>query len=170
VLGAFGGLGVFASLRRSPALCFLCLALFPPVFGHASFATFSVIFEAKSSRRLAKDFAALPATTELVCLECFPNGLAFYLGRTMTVFSKDGRELTSNYITYSIERTKNWPAKVRPLSELNSWLSSRQGSVYLIAPLGRREKLTAIAEAAGAKVESLSSGYLGAKLYPQEGH
>ena len=167
-LAAFGGVGAFACLRRNLPLCFLCLAVFGPVVGHTSFATFSVIFEAKSARQLARDFPALPATTELACLECFPSGLPFYLGRTLTVFSKDGRELTSNYILYSIEKTGKWPENIFPVSELNPWLESRKGSIYLIGPPGRREKLTAIAEARGAKVEPLSAAYLAVQLLPRE--
>jgi hypothetical protein len=142
---------------------------FPPVVGHTSFATFSVIFEARSARRLARDFASLPSTTELACLECYPNGLPFYLGRTLTLFSKDGGELTSNYILYSIEKTGIWPENTFPVSELNGWLDSRKRSIYLIGPPGRREKLTAIAEARGAKVDPLSAGYWGVKLCPREG-
>jgi len=169
VLAVLGVLGALAFLRRSLPFCFLCLVVFPPVFGHASFATFSVIFEAKSARRLARDFAALPTTTELACLECFPSGLPFYLGRTLTLFSKDGRELTSNYVLYSIEKTGKWPENIFPVSELNPWLDSRKGSIYLIGPPGRREKLNAIAEARGAKVKPLSAGYLGVQLCPREG-
>ena len=73
-VGVFAGLGAFAFLRRNVPLCFLCLALFPQAFGQTSFPVFSVIFEAKSARRLADQCAALPATTELACVECFPNG------------------------------------------------------------------------------------------------
>ena len=40
----------------------------------------------------------------------------------------------------------------------------------LIAAKGRRDKLTAIAEAAGAQVETLSFGYSGLKLRFREGH
>jgi 4-amino-4-deoxy-L-arabinose transferase-like glycosyltransferase len=169
-LGCFAGLGVFAFRRRGVPLCFLCLALFPQVFGHTSFGVFSGIFEARSARRLADKCAALPATTELACLECFPNGLSFYLGRTLTVFSRNCRELSSNYIVYSIGKSGKWPEKVIPLSELDGWLKSREGPVCLIAPSGRRERLAAIAEAGGAKVEALSAAYLAVKLGPRQSH
>jgi 4-amino-4-deoxy-L-arabinose transferase-like glycosyltransferase len=169
-LGVFAGLGAFAFCRRSIPLCFFCLALFPQVFGHTSFGVFSGIFEAKSARRLADKCAALPATTELACLECFPNGLSFYLGRTLTVFSRDCRELTSNYIGYSIGKSGKWPEKAIPVSELDGWLKSREGPVWLIASSGRRERLAAIADAGGAKVEVLSEAYLVVKFGPPPGH
>ena len=164
-LGVFGA---FACLRRNLSLCFLCLVAFPPVVGHTSFGMFSVIYEAKSARRLARDLAALPATTELACLECFPCGLPFYLGRTLTLFSNDGRELTSNYILYSIAKTGKWPENSFPVSELNVWLDSRKTPVYLIGRPDRRERLAAIAEARGAKVEPFSAGYFGVGLCPRE--
>jgi 4-amino-4-deoxy-L-arabinose transferase-like glycosyltransferase len=163
-LGAFAGLGALAFRRRSVPMCFLCLALFPQVFGHAAFATLSVIYEAKSARRLAGKCAALPATTELACLACFPNGLSFYLGRTLTVFSSDCGELTSNYILYSIAKSGKWPEKVIPLSKMDGWLKSREAPVCVIATSDCSEVLAAIAEVGGTKVEALSGGYLAAKF------
>lgn len=169
-LGVFAGFGVLAFRRRSIRLCFLCLALFPPVFGHTSFHVFSHIFEAKSARLLADKCAALPATTELACLQCFPNGLSFYLGRTLTVFSSDGSELASNYIVYSISKSGQWPEKVVPLSKMNGWLKSREGPVCLIAASAWRRVLAAIAEVDGAKVEELSDGYVAVKLASRQDH
>lgn len=168
-VGVFAGLGAFAFLRRNVPLCFLCLALFPQAFGQTSFPVFSVIFEARSARRLANQCAALPATTELACVECFPNGLPFYLGRTLTLVSSDCEELTSNYIIYSAGKLGKWPENVVPLSGLNLWLKSREGPVCLIAPAERRWELTPIAKAAGAKVEAMSPGYLAVKLCAREG-
>jgi 4-amino-4-deoxy-L-arabinose transferase-like glycosyltransferase len=168
VAAVFGGLGLFAFLRRSIPLCFLCLAVFPPVFGHTSFALFSVIFEAKSAHHLARDLSKLPATTDLACLECFPSGLPFYLGHTLTLFSKGGGELTSNYIIYSIEKTGKWPVNLSPVTGLDHWLESRKRPMYLIGPPTRLEKLTAIALAAGGKIEPLPAGFLGVQL-PSKG-
>jgi 4-amino-4-deoxy-L-arabinose transferase-like glycosyltransferase len=167
VVGAgFGFLSVIAFVRNSIPLYFLCFAMFPPVFCQASLPWLSIIFEGKSAHQMAKELAKLPATTELACLECFPNGLSFYLARTLTVFTKDGAELTSNYIIHSIKKTGKWPRTVVPLTGLNDWLNSRKGAVYLIGPLRRREKLTAIAESAGVKLELLPSGFLGVELPP----
>jgi hypothetical protein len=168
VLGLIGAFGVVAFRRRNLPYCFLCLTLFPLASGLSFFAAFSVIFEGRSARRLAEGFAALPATTEVACLECFPSGLPFYLHRTLTLFSRTGDELTSNYITYSIGKTGKWPEKIVPVSELDNWLSSHKGSVYLIAPVGRREQLMAVANVAGTDLHTLSCGYLGVSLPPRE--
>jgi 4-amino-4-deoxy-L-arabinose transferase-like glycosyltransferase len=169
VVIVFAGLGVFAFYRRSVSLCFLSMMLFPQVFGHALFPIASKIFEANSARRLAQNCALLPATTELACLECFPTGLPFYLGRAPTLVSYDCAELTSNYVLYSIRTAGKWPEKAVPLSDLNRWVKSRTDPVCLITPTARRWELIPIAKAAGAKVEPLTADYLAVKLHPREG-
>jgi 4-amino-4-deoxy-L-arabinose transferase-like glycosyltransferase len=168
VVVSFAGLEILVSRRRSVPLCFLCLAVSIQACGHASLATFSLIFEAKSARQLAGKLAALPTATEVVCLECFPSGLPFYLGRTLTLFSHDCGELTSNYIIYSASKLGRWPERVIPRTELRHWLASREGPACLIAVSGRRPELNAIAEACNATVEPLSAGYLAVMLRPRE--
>ncbi len=81
-LAVFGVFGLVARYRRSVPLCFLCLALFIPLGANAGMGVIDVIFEAKSGRQIARQLSALPAGTELACLECFPNGVPFYLRRT----------------------------------------------------------------------------------------
>jgi 4-amino-4-deoxy-L-arabinose transferase-like glycosyltransferase len=169
VVMVFAGLAAFAFYLRSVPLCFLCLTLFPQVFGYALFPACSKIFEANSARRLAQNCALLPATTELACLECFPTGLPFYLGRTPTLVSRDCSELTSNYVLYSIRTAGKWPEKAVPLPDLNRWLKARPGPVCLITPKARRWELAPIAKAAGAQIEALTKDYLAVKLHPQEG-
>jgi hypothetical protein len=110
------------------------------------------------------DLSKLPATTDLACVECFPCGLPFYLGRTVTLFSKRGGELTSNYIIYSIEKTGKWPVNLSPVTGLDDWLESRKQPLYLIGPPTRREKLSAIAVAAGGKIDPLPAGFWGVQL------
>ena len=168
VLVVFAFVGAVGSYRRSAVLCFLCLALFAPMFGQTAFATLSVIFEAKAARQLSEKCAALPAGTEAVCLRCFPSGLPFYLGRTVTLISDECEELTSNYILYSITRAGKWPEKAVRASELQSWLGARTNPVCLIVPSRRREQLAALAETAGAKIEVLTASYVGLQLSPRE--
>ena len=169
VVMVFAGFGAFAFYRRSVPLCILCMTLFPQVFGHALFPVGSMIFEANSARRLAQNCALLPPTTELACLECFPIGLPFYLGRMPTLLSRDCSELTSNYVLYGIRTTGKWPKEAVPLSDLDHWLKSRPGPVCLIAPATHRWELAPIARAAGAEIEVLTRDYLAVKLYPREG-
>lgn len=161
---AFGAFGLVARYRRSAPLCFLCLALFAPLFINLNLGTFEVVFGAKSGRRIADQLAGLPAGTELACLECFPNGLAFYLNRTATVISYDGGELTSNYILSCLEKDPHMAGQIVPFAEFDNWLASRKTAVYLIVPQREREKLQTIAAARGATVQPLAPDFAGALL------
>jgi hypothetical protein len=106
----------------------------------------------------------LPAGTELACLECFPNGVPFYLRRTATLISRDGSELTSNYIIYSLKKDPQWPKQIVPLADFDAWLASRKNPVYLIVSHSNRNRLETIAAARGATVHTLAAGYWGAQL------
>lgn len=123
-----------------------------------------VIFGAKSGRQIASQLSALPAGTELACLECFPNGVPFYLRRTATLISRDGSELTSNYIIYFLKNAPQWPKQIVPLTDFDAWLASQKTPVYLIVREGNRSKLETIAAARGATVQTLAIGYWGAQL------
>lgn len=169
LLLAFAVLGIVARFRRNASLCFLCLALFPPLAAIAGLGMFKVIFDAKSGRRIAGQLAGLPRETEIACLQCFPNGLPFYLGRTATLISRDGSELTSNYIIYSLKNNPQPPKQIVRLAALDDWLASRKAPVFLIARRTDEPKLQAIAEARNAKVQSLSPAYVGANLPPPGG-
>ena len=79
--------------------------------------------------------------TELASLQCFPNGMPFYLGRTLTLISADGQELGSNYIIALLKKTAPWPASIVPVVELDRWLASRRTPVYLIVRSSDRERL-----------------------------
>jgi len=166
---AFGVFAAVARWRRRALLCFFCLALFPPIFPVVGLRAFDLIFEAKSGRRMASQLSTLPKDTELACLECFPNGLPFYLGRTATLISKDGGELTSNYIIYSLKKAALSPPQVVPLTNFERWLASRKTPVFLIARQSNCEKLQTIAAARSGRIEQLPSPYLGVQLPPPSG-
>jgi hypothetical protein len=108
----------------------------------------------------------LPPQTEVACLECFPNGLAFYLSHTATLISRDGGELTSNYILSTLANSPQWPAQIVRLSDFEGWLASRKTPVYLIVRQKARTKLEGIAAARGAVVQPLSPEFWGAQLPP----
>jgi 4-amino-4-deoxy-L-arabinose transferase-like glycosyltransferase len=164
LLIVFGASAWLAWRRRNPASCFLALALFPPLFAIVGLGPLEVIFDAKSSRRLAAQLAALPAGTELACLECFPNGLPFYLARTATLISLDGGELTSNYIKYSLTNDPQHISQIVLLNNFETWLASRKTPVYLIAREYDRDRLQTIASARRANIQPLAPPYLGAQL------
>jgi 4-amino-4-deoxy-L-arabinose transferase-like glycosyltransferase len=167
-LAVFGALGVIARGSNNAGLCFLSLALFPPAFLAVNLGIPAVIFEARASRQMARQFPSLPPNTEMASLACYPNGLSFYLGRTMTVFTADGNELTSNYILFDLQkRTRNnapWPRNLNDFRELTTWLTSRKAPAFLIVPQQNREQAGAILGIRGATVHELSPDYFGVLL------
>lgn len=163
-LAVVAGLAGAAWVRRRPGLAFASLALLSPLTVTFGVRAFEVIFESKSSRAVAQYLHDLPPETELACIRCLPNGLAFYLHRVPVLISKDGHEFTSNYIAYFLQRNP-WPAKqaVR-LDEFDAWLQSRKTPVFLIAQKGERARLQALAQAHGATVENLPEFYFGLRI------
>ena len=164
LMAGFGVLGLLARYRRDVSLGFLSLSLFPALFLHVNTSVLEVIFDAKASRQLARQLSSLPAETELACLRCFPCGLPFYLQRTATLISRDGGELTSNYIISRLEKEPQWPQQIVPLTQFDDWLASRKKPVYLIVRESDRSKLEGIAAARKTTIQPLLQGYLGAHL------
>ena len=163
-LAVFGMLGLFARWLRRPALSFLCLAFFTPVFLHVNIGLAGVIFEARSARRLAREIGPLPAGTEMAAFACYPDGLSFYLARTMTLLSADGRELSSNYLAYALRAGQPWPAALVRLDDAPAWLASRRTPVYIIARGRDRTRVLALRQSPGAAVRDLPQNYIGAFL------
>ena len=164
LLAGFGAFAMLARWRHSATLCMLCLAAFPPLLVQLNVGVLEVVFDAKSGRRIAGDLSAIPVRTELACLECFPNGLPFYLSRTATLISRDGHELTSNYIISFLEKARHWPQQIVPLADLDSWLASRKAPVCLIVRPEDRERVKHLVAARDATLQSLPSGFLVAQL------
>ena len=121
--------------------------------------------EGKSGRALADALPPLPANTTIACLRCFPTGLPFYRKQLVNVISDNGDELTSNYIIFTLKKTKPWPAGVVPLDERDQWLAARQQPVFLLSSRKNTlNDLKAIADARGATVTNLLAGWWGALL------
>jgi hypothetical protein len=116
--------------------------------------------QTRSSRGLAENIPkTLPSSTELVCLECLPNGLPFYLKRLVTVITRDGNELTSNYVLFTLNSGKPWPEGVVPLTQWHDWLATRTHPVYLLAKKDHLVQLKELALERGVEVAPLGSNY-----------
>jgi hypothetical protein len=87
VLGSIGALGI---IRRSPWVCFLCLALFCPLALTVNIRAIDTAMASRSVRELVELLRALPPDAEVAALECFPNGASFYLGHNLTLISASG--------------------------------------------------------------------------------
>ena len=96
------GLAWVAAAHRGAAL--LALSLPVAAIPFASTALMGAIGDERSSRALAAAIArAGDDETEVVGVEAFPPSLPFYLRRTITLATRDGSELTSNYVTRHLE-------------------------------------------------------------------
>jgi hypothetical protein len=157
---------LLAGLKRNVKICFACFVLFPLLLVNVNYPILNVVFSAKSARALAHQMSTLPPQTELACLECFPSGLTFYLGRTLTLITTDGSELTSNYIAYRLKTENPWPTNLVSAEQLDKWLASRNYPVYLLAKEGDRPRLETIAAGRGAAVQQLTPFYIGVLLPP----
>ncbi len=150
-LATVAAAAIAAARSRRVPLALAAFVLFPLSLVTVSFGGVREYAEASSSRSLAARLPALSQATELAGLECYPNGLSFYLGRTMTVVTKDGGELTSNYVLYMLRRAETWPPGVVRLEEFPDWLASRTHPVYLLARRRRLEALRAVAGGARSR-------------------
>ena len=63
--------------------------------------------------------ASSPDNTEVVGIGAYPPSLPFYLGRLIIVATADGRELTSNYLTRSLDTWRRVPGS--PLRPVDWW-------------------------------------------------
>lgn len=173
MLGLLAVAGVVALVTRYRAnlrLAFVCLALYPVLLVHLLIGPLTMIFDAKSARLLARQIPALPPRTELAFLNCFPNGLPFYLQQTGTLITDDGGELASNYILFNLKKDgQPWPANLVPTANFDQWLASRKTSVYLIAKIEDQPKLDPLATARGVKVQPLDAKFIGLLLPPAGG-
>ncbi|HTQ52427.1 MAG TPA: glycosyltransferase family 39 protein [Candidatus Acidoferrales bacterium] len=159
----FAGLTVW---KRNARFGFVCFASFPLLLMGLNFGMINVVFSAKSARTLAQQIPALSPETQLACLECFPNGLAFYLGRTAALITNDGDELTSNYILFELKSGQTWPSNLVAVSDFNRWLATREHPVYLVVRQQDCSRLEAIAAARKTTIRQLTPQYVGALLPP----
>lgn len=153
-------LSVIALWTRNTKLVFVAFISFPLLLITVNYDLLVVYAESRSSRELAERISStLEPTTELVCLECLPNGLPFYLKRFVTVITRNGSELTSNYVIFTLNSAKPWPQGVVPIEQYQQWLIARTHPIYLIAEKNHLAQLEDIAQKQGAEVVDLSSKY-----------
>ncbi len=158
-------LSTLALWTRNTRLIFAAFISFPLLLLTVNFNALSVFAQTRSSRNLAEHIqATLTPATELVCMECLPNGLPFYLKRLVTVLTRDGSELTSNYVIFTLNSGKPWPEGVVPVAQWHDWLATRTHPVYLLAKKNHLALLREIALERGVEVVDLGSHYWAALL------
>jgi 4-amino-4-deoxy-L-arabinose transferase-like glycosyltransferase len=154
-------IAVMALWRRDLRLSLAAFAAFMVQLIMVNLPVLESYADYRSHRALAYSLSNLPRTTALACLQCFPHGVPFYLGRTMTIISERGKELTSNYVLYTLEKTAVWPAGVIRVSEAERWLANRKHPVYLLAKQDDLPDLKALAGSEATTLDELPQGYRG---------
>jgi len=163
-------LGFVAYALRSPKLVFAVFSVFMSLWLTLAWGDVQTYAETLSSRALAVKVAVSAGPADIVLLQCFPTGLPYYLGRTVSLVSVDGHETTSNYVVFSLERNRSWPPNVIPPSDLPEWLARETGPAYLIARDDQKTQLESLASGAGAEVQQIMPGWWGALLLPARTH
>lgn len=164
-LGVVALLSLVALWTRNTRLVFAAFISLPLLLVAVNFDALTIFSQIRSARSLAEHIpTTLPPATELACVECMPNGLPFYLKRLVTVLTRTGNELTSNYVVFTLNSGKPWPDGVVPLAESRNWLATRTHPVYLLANTNNSALLREIARERGVEVVALDSNYSAALL------
>jgi 4-amino-4-deoxy-L-arabinose transferase-like glycosyltransferase len=163
---AVAAAAAFALWRRDLRVLCTAFALPPLLLLTVGFEGARAYTEGDSSRQLSRQLPSLAGSVEIACLECLPNGLPFYLRRTVTIITRDGSETTSNYVVFSLRRSAAWPAGVVPLGSRDAWLATRSHPIYLMARSDRRAALDSVATRHGVSVTSPFPGWWAALLPP----
>jgi len=164
-LGGVALLALVAWTRRDARWGLAAFLAFPVLLLTVNFDLVPRQTGMKSARGLHERLPAdLPAATEFACDRCLPHGLPFYLGQPVTVFTEDGRELTSNYVLFSLKSGKPWPERLIPAAKAQDYLARRRHPVYLMMRGQRRAELETLARAHGSRVDLYPNDYVGTLL------
>jgi 4-amino-4-deoxy-L-arabinose transferase-like glycosyltransferase len=168
-LASIGGLALASAWWREPRLALIgllaiplaAIALGPPLWVRLA--------EPSSSRTLAQRIRALGPEVEVACLACYPTALPFYLGHPITVITRHGLELASNYLTFSLARGAPWPDTLVRRDDLGSWLERKDHPVLILARERSSGKLAPAVGARDAEVERYPGRFVGVVLRPGGG-
>jgi 4-amino-4-deoxy-L-arabinose transferase-like glycosyltransferase len=155
---------LIARTRRSIPLSLAGMALLPVALLTICFGGLRDYAETGSARSLAHSVPRLSREAKIACVNSFPSGLPFYLGRTVILVSRDGRELESNYISYRLKREGEWPPTIVRFDGWREWLSSRDGPLFLMAGRKGRAEIEAVALESGLPLREMRPGWWGMLL------
>jgi 4-amino-4-deoxy-L-arabinose transferase-like glycosyltransferase len=152
--------------RHDIRIAFAAFLLLPILALTISFGALLHYSDSTSSHQMACGLAPLPADTPVVCYECFPCGLPFYLKHGVTLISKDGSELTSNYVAFTLKKTKDWPDIIVPFDQWNSWRTSQDKAFFLLVDRKSHDMLYSLAQKKKVDVREIAPGWWGALITP----
>jgi hypothetical protein len=165
LLLAIAALGVVAYARRRPGLAVATFAVFPVVLVTLGLPSVVEFANTRSAKPLAASLSSVADDTEIACLDDYPAGLSFYLGRTLTIISEDAAPLHSNFIEYWLRLVPVRPPTLVALSGRDAWLDSRETAAYIVAPDRLHADLAAWM-GSRAPVRAAAPGWWGAHAPP----
>jgi 4-amino-4-deoxy-L-arabinose transferase-like glycosyltransferase len=159
-LGLCAATALGARLSRRTGLVLASFLLVPAITLALCYPGLRVYAEDASSRALAAAIEGLAPEAPVACMQCYPPGLRFYLGRPVALITDDGSETTSNYIPFYLEGRESWPEQMIPVEERNTWLRGRRGPLLLLAREQNRRAMDDLAGAMGGAAGPLPGGWL----------
>jgi 4-amino-4-deoxy-L-arabinose transferase-like glycosyltransferase len=160
---AIAALGFAAFTMRRAGLAVAAFAIFPLALVTASLPALEGYARTRSAKPLAERLASLPGGTEIACLDSYPPGLSFYLGRTLTIIGEDATPLRSNFVLYWMRHAPVRPVTLVAPSQRDAWLASRETAAFILAPDNSRAELD---EWLGSRfpVRATAAGWWGASV------
>jgi 4-amino-4-deoxy-L-arabinose transferase-like glycosyltransferase len=152
-------LSIAALLRRSVRISFAAIVSFPTAAILLNLGVLEFVAARRSARDLSIELTSAAANARVACLECLPHGISFYLRRSVTVFSNDGEEFSSNYLLFKLKTGSPWPSSLVPLANRDVWLDHQIEPVALIARAKSKSALEEIAAKRGGRVVPLTRDY-----------
>jgi hypothetical protein len=166
LLLAVAAFAALAYAKRHAGYAVAAFAIFPLALVTVALPAVQGFARGRSAKPLAEGLASLPVGTELACLDGYPAGLSFYLGRTLTMISEDAKPLRSNFIMYWLRQVPVRPPSIVAPSAREEWLASRRTAAFIVAPDGSRADLDAWLGPRAA-VRAVAAGWWGAMVPPQ---
>lgn len=171
LLGVTGLVGFIASLgwwMRRPAWSAIAFAAFPMLAITMGSDVLMAVYDSRSARRMSMTMPRLPDDTEIVFYQCMPVGLPFYLRKTGTLVTRDGGELASNYVKYSLAQRPERPPGIVDVDRFTSWFNEVKTPVYVVVQRHDEPWLKELAARRGAMLQEFYQGYHGALILPKE--
>ena len=171
LLGMTGLVAVIATMAwwtRRTALGVVAFGIFPMLVVTLGSDVFLAVYDSRSARRMSQTMPRLPDGTEIVFYRCMPVGLPFYLGKTGTLVTQNGGELSSNYVKYSLARRQERPPGIIDQSQFPDWFGRLKTPVYMIVQRHDEPWLKDLATRRGSTLQGFYQGYFGALIPPKE--
>ena len=143
VLSAIAILGFSAGALRNAGLAVAAFAFFPFALVTVWYPALEGYALSRSAKPLALALSSLPAGAEVACIDSYPPGLSFYLGRKLTILAEDATLLRSNFVLYWMSHLPVRPQNIVHSAGREAWLGSRETAAFVLAPDASRAQLDA---------------------------